>query len=255
VTNNTSFLKESWSGIDQLLELTQAMQKELAETGSVTKDAGAMLAEVWQQADMDYLRTEIPNAINQSLEGLQRVANIVRAMKEFSHPGTKGKTPIDINRAIETTIAVAKNEWKYVADVETHFAGDLPLVPCIPGEFNQVILNLLVNAAHAIANLPEDRRQSKGKITISTRRSNHAVEIAIQDTGAGIPENIRSRVFEPFFTTKDVGKGTGQGLSMAHASIVKRGNGRIWFETEVGVGTTFFIQLPIEEQSAAAASS
>ena len=255
VVSNTTFLKESWSAIDPLLQLAQAIPKELTESGSVLPEAGARLAQLWQESDVDYLRTEIPKAIDQSLEGLQRVANIVRAMKEFSHPGTKGKTPVDINRAIETTIAVAKNEWKYVADVITHFANDLPMVPCVPGEFNQVILNLLVNAAHAIASRPADSAKEKGRITISTQRRGDAVEVAIQDTGMGIPENIRARVFEPFFTTKPVGKGTGQGLSMAHSTIVKRGNGKLWFESEVGAGTTFFIQLPVEETASAATAS
>ena len=246
VANNATFLKESWTAIDRLLLLAQTMQKELAETGSVSEPTRAGFAETWQHADLEYLRTEVPIAIDQSLEGLQRVANIVRAMKEFSHPGTKDKNPIDVNHAIETTIAVARNEWKYVADVVTNFADDLPLVPCFPGEFSQVILNLLVNAAHAIGNRPGGEAKEKGKITISTRRCKDAVEIAIQDTGVGIPEEIRNRVFEPFFTTKPVGRGTGQGLSLAHSTIVKRSNGKIWFESEVGVGTTFFIQLPVE---------
>jgi PAS domain S-box-containing protein len=253
VTNNATFLQESWNSIDPLLQLAQAIQKELSDTGSVSTETRARLSELWQQSDLDYLRSEVPTAIEQSLEGLQRVANIVRAMKEFSHPGSKGRAPVDINRAIETTIAVARNEWKYVAEVSTNFATDLPLVPCVGGEFNQVILNLLVNAAQAIAALPGERSKDKGKITISTRRCDKAVEIAIQDTGTGIPENIRSRIFDPFFTTKPVGKGTGQGLSLAHSTIVKRGNGKIWFESEVGAGTTFFIQLPLEEKSFAAA--
>ncbi len=254
VANNTTFLKESWGAIDRLLQVAQTIHKEVSETGSISEATRASFAESWQQSDLDYLRREVPTSIDQSLEGLQRVANIVRAMKEFSHPGTKGKTPIDINHAIQTTIAVAKNEWKYVSEVITNFAADLPLVPCIPGEFNQVILNLLVNAAQAIGSLPGDRTKEKGKITISTRRSGENVEISIQDTGAGIPEKIRDRVFEPFFTTKPVGKGTGQGLSMAHSTIVKRGNGKIWFESEVGVGTTFFIQLPLTEKATTASA-
>lgn len=254
VTNNTTFLKESWSAVDLLLQLAEMLQKELAETGSISETTRGNLARTLQQSDLEYLRAEVPTAIEQSLEGLQRVANIVRAMKEFSHPGSKGKTPIDINHAIETTIAVAKNEWKYVAKVVTNFADNLPLVPCIPGEFNQVILNLLVNAAQAIASVPGDHTQDKGTITISTRCSGNAVQISIQDTGVGIPEKIRNRVFEPFFTTKPPGKGTGQGLSLAHSSIVKRGMGKIWFESEVGVGTTFFIQIPLEETCSTASA-
>jgi signal transduction histidine kinase len=199
-----------------------------------------------EQADTDYLLKEIPHAIDQSLEGLERVAKIVRAMKEFSHPGSEEKRAVDINKAIETTVTVARNEWKYVADVVTQLDSCLPLVPCLGGEFNQVILNLIINAAHAIAGVVGDGSKGKGKITISTRRDGPWVQIAIQDTGTGIPPEIQSRIFEPFFTTKPVGKGTGQGLALAHSAIVNRHQGRIWFESEPGQGTTFFIKLPVE---------
>jgi signal transduction histidine kinase len=140
---------------------------------------------------------------------------------------------------------VARNEWKYVSDVSTQLATDLPLVPCHAGEFNQVILNLLVNAAHAIRQVVGDGSQTKGTITVITRRDGDSVEILIQDTGSGIPEAIRPRIFEPFFTTKAVGEGTGQGLALAHSVVVRRHGGKIWFETEVGKGTTFFIRLPL----------
>ena len=173
------------------------------------------------------------------------MAKIVRAMKEFSHPGTEEKRPIDINRAIETTLTVASNEWKYVANDRTVFADDLPMVPCLAGEFNQVVLNLIINSSHAITDSVGDGSKGKGEITITTRREDDWAEISIKDSGAGIPENIRSRIFEPFFTTKDVGRGTGQGLSLAHAVIVKKHSGKIWFESELGKGTTFFIRLPL----------
>jgi len=172
-------------------------------------------------------------------------------MKDFSHPGSEEKKLIDINKAIETTITVARNEWKYVAEVETHFDSDLPLVLCHAGEFNQVILNLLVNAAQAIAEAVGDGSHGKGKITVSTAHDPDWAEISISDTGAGIPEAVRSRVFEPFFTTKPVGKGTGQGLALAHTAIVRRHRGKIWFDSEVGKGTTFYIRLPLEESSEA----
>jgi signal transduction histidine kinase len=176
------------------------------------------------------------------------VGNIVKAMKEFSHPGSELKKPIDINHAIETTITVARNEWRYVADVETYFE-ELPMVPCLAGEFNQAILNLIINAAHAIGDVVGDGSRKKGLITLRTRRDGEWVEISIQDTGTGIPEGIASRIFEPFFTTKDVGRGTGQGLTLAHAVIVKKHGGKIWFETEHGKGTTFFIRLPLSNVS------
>jgi len=172
-------------------------------------------------------------------------------MKEFSHPGVEEKRSIDINKAIETTITVARNEWKYVAEVETRFDFDLPLVLCHAGEFNQVILNLLINAAQAIAQSLGDSSQEKGKIVVSTSHDEDWAEISISDTGAGIPEAVRSRVFEPFFTTKPVGKGTGQGLALAHTAIVRRHGGKIWFDSEVGKGTTFYIRMPLAQSAEA----
>jgi signal transduction histidine kinase len=203
------------------------------------------LLQCTEEADPTYLCREVPQAIAQALEGVQRISKIVRAMKEFSHPGSEGKCAIDINHTIETTIAVARNEWKYVADVQTYFAADLPPVPCLAGEFNQVILNLLINAAHAIGEALGEGSACKGTITITTRCAGDWMEVQIQDTGVGVPENIRARIFEPFFTTKEVGKGTGQGLALAHTVIVKKHDGQIWFESEVGKGTTFFLRLPL----------
>jgi signal transduction histidine kinase len=189
---------------------------------------------------------EIPKAIQQSLEGVERVATIVRAMKEFSHPGTGQKSAVDLNHAIESTITVARNEWKYVAEVVTHFEPTLPQVPCLAGEFNQVVLNLIINATHAIADVVGDGAKGKGLITITTRQDKSWAEIRIQDTGAGIPEKIRNRIFEPFFTTKGVGKGTGQGLAISRSVIVDKHGGTIAFESQVGKGTTFIIRLPIQ---------
>ncbi len=193
--------------------------------------------------DLEYLEEEIPKAINQLQEGVSHVARIVRAMKEFSHPGPLEKMAVDINRAIESTVMVCRNEWKYVADLTTDLDSDLPLVYCVAGEINQVILNLIVNAAHAISDVSKGTGQ-KGAIHLSTSRQEECVEIRVADTGSGIPEAIQSRIFDPFFTTKPVGKGTGQGLAIAHAVIVKKHHGAINFETTPGVGTTFVIRLP-----------
>jgi signal transduction histidine kinase len=164
-------------------------------------------------------------------------------MKEFSHPGSEERHPIDINHVIETTVAVAHNEWKYVADLKTNLETSLPPVPCFAGEFQQVMLNLLVNAAHAIGDM--QGHNGKGTITITTTHDRDCAEIRVQDSGTGIAEEFRPRIFEPFFTTKEVGKGTGQGLALAHAVIVKKHHGNIWFETEVGKGTTFIVRLPL----------
>jgi signal transduction histidine kinase len=169
-------------------------------------------------------------------------------MKEFSHPGQEEKTAVDINKAVESTITVARNEWKYVADMVTDFDPALPTVPCFPGELNQVILNLLINAAHAIADVVDQCPTGKGVIKVMTRRKEDWAEIQISDTGSGIPAEIRSRIFDPFFTTKAVGKGTGQGLAISHAVIVEKHGGSIDLDTEEGRGTTFTIRLPLKDQ-------
>ena len=254
VANNTTFLKDSFKPVLELLTLCTSIRAQMA-SGPVSAELLGQFDQVVEQADLAFVRGEIPKAIEQSLDGLQRIANIVIAMKEFSHPGSSEKVAIDINRAIQTTITVARNEWKYVADVDTEFDDALPPVPCLAGEFQQVILNLIVNAAQAIAGVVGEGSQGKGKITISTRRKDNSVEVAIRDTGTGIPQQIQGRIFEPFFTTKPVGKGTGQGLSLAHSTIVKRHNGQIWFETEAGRGTTFFLRLPLLVTAATSAGT
>jgi signal transduction histidine kinase len=170
-------------------------------------------------------------------------------MKEFAHPGREDKVPADLNKIIETTLTVARNEWKYVADLVTDFDCSLPEVLCHPGEINQVILNLVVNAAHAIEDHVKLGRMPKGVITVATRRKDAWAEIQISDTGGGIPEAIRPRIFDPFFTTKEPGRGTGQGLAICHPVIVDKHGGRIFFESEMGRGTTFTINLPLNQQA------
>jgi PAS domain S-box-containing protein len=198
-----------------------------------------------EDVDVDYLRQEVPVAIGQLEEGVAHVARIVRAMKEFSHPGPVEKICVDINRALDSTILVSRNEWKYVAEMQSEFDPELPPVPCVPGEMNQVFLNLIVNAAHAVGDVVRDTGR-KGVIAVGTRRNGDWAEIRIRDTGAGIPDEIRTKVFDPFFTTKEVGKGTGQGLSIAHAVVVQKHQGSIDFESRVGAGTTFLIRLPLD---------
>ncbi|HKS75135.1 MAG TPA: PAS domain S-box protein, partial [Terriglobales bacterium] len=197
VGDNTNFLKESWISIAPLLAEMRALRAE-AGNGGVRAETLRKFDEVWEAADLLYLEAEVPRAIEQSLDGIQRVAKIVRAMKEFSHPGTEEKRPVDLNKAIETTVTVARNEWKYVAELVTNLDPVLQMVPAHAGEFNQVILNLIINAAHAIKQVVGDGSQRKGRITVVTRHEGDWAEIQIQDTGAGIPEAIRSRIFEPF---------------------------------------------------------
>jgi signal transduction histidine kinase len=245
VSDNTRFLKESWDSVAAFLEFCGAMRQHALDR-KVPEEALDRFEELYAKCDFDYLLKEIPRALEQSLEGLRRVGQIVHGMKEFSHPGTKEKRAVNLNQAIETTIAVSRHEWKYCADVVTDLDPALPLVPCLVGEFNQAILNVIINATHAIAGMIGDNITEKGKIQITTRREGPWAQIAISDTGGGIPKDIHGRIFEPFFTTKDVGKGTGQGLALAHSVVVNRHQGEIWFDTEVGRGTTFFIRLPLD---------
>lgn len=198
-----------------------------------------------QQADLPYLFEEIPKTIRQSLDGVDRVGAIIRAMREFSHPGSEVKIAVDINHALENTLIVSHNAWKYVADVETELASGLPLLHCLPGEINQVFLNLIINAAHAIGDVTDGGSKGKGCIRVSTSVDDQWMEIRISDTGGGIPEAVQHRIFDPFFTTKEIGKGTGQGLAIARNVVVDKHQGRIRFLTEVGKGTTFIVQLPL----------
>ena len=188
-----------------------------------------------EQADLTYLLPEIPQAIFQSLDGIAGVGSIVQAMKEFAHPGTHEKTAVNLNDAIMSTITVASNEWKYVAEMQTRLDQSLPPVPCLVGEFNQVMLNIIVNAAHAIANVVK-RSGAKGIITVSRERVGESAEIRIADTGGDIPESIRSKIFDPFLTTKEVGKGTGQGLAIARSVVVDKHGGTITVDSEPGLG-------------------
>ncbi len=250
IGDNIRFIQESFGDLNGLLRDYEKLALAV-QSNTVTLEVLAAVEASCKKADIAYMCEEIPSAVRQSLEGVNHVANIVRAMKEFSHPSTKEKVLSDLNHAIETTLTVARNEYKYVADVVTDLAPGLPRVPCLPGEFNQVILNLVVNAAHAIGDVVKTAEGSKGTIRISTRQDGSWVEIRLSDTGTGIPEQIRDRIFDPFFTTKEVGKGTGQGLAIARSTIVKKHGGQLVFESVVGKGTTFIIRLPIAASSKA----
>lgn len=241
VMDNLLFLQESWVSVLPLLHLYREAIRNTPQYNTGMQTAEICTAE--SACDLDFVTEEVPKAIAQSIDGARRVASIVRAMKEFSHPDSADKVETDLNRSIASTITVARNEWKYVAAMTTDFDETLPPVVCYPGDINQAVLNLIVNAAHSITEKAGDN--PKKEIAIRTRLRGDYVEIAVSDTGMGIPEEIRGRIFEPFFTTKEVGKGTGQGLSFAHGIVVKKHHGKIWFESEIGKGTTFFVQLPI----------
>ncbi len=253
VGDNIRFLEETFGELVPVLERTEGFLAEITGRNDAPQAAKDLKAG-FEDLDLAFLKEEIPNSISQSLDGVGRISKIVSAMKSFSHPGREELTDYDLNDGIKNTVVVATNEWKYVAEVETDLDPDLPLVPCYPGELNQVVLNLIVNAAHAIAAKVGDGSRGKGKITLRTRRDGDHVELRISDTGTGIPREIADRVFEPFFTTKEVGKGTGQGLHIAHNVIVKKHGGTIHFETEEGKGTTFVIRLPLARPSQTASA-
>lgn len=204
------------------------------------------------EIDLPYLRTEMPEAITQALEGVTRTAGIVGAMREFSQPASETRI-VNLGRAIESTVAVARHEYRYVADMRLDLMDDL-LVSCVPGEINQALLNIVVNAAHAIAERVGESG-GKGRITISARRAGDWAEVRVHDTGIGIAPEIGDKVFEPFFTTKEVGKGMGQGLAMARRVIAEQHGGEIGFESQVGVGTTFWVRLPLARNQQAPTDS
>lgn len=241
IGDNLRFLQEGFQARNGVL---LAYQDAFRQLDPATQ---AALHQAEEDADASYFAEEIPRAIQQAVEGIDRVTHIVRAMKDFSHPGTTHKVATDINRALESTLTVAHNEWKYVADLVTDFDPDLPLALCLAAELNQVFLNMIVNAAHAIGDVMGGNGGVKGTLTISTRCGSDWIEVSIGDTGSGMTEAVKARIFDPFFTTKPVGRGTGQGLSISHAVIVEKHGGSIDVDTAPGRGTTFTVRLPIAQ--------
>jgi len=205
------------------------------------------IREAEETADLEYLEEHVPGSFERCIDGLSRISSIVGAMKEFAHPDQGEKSPADLNQALQATLTIARNEYKYVADVETEL-GELPPVSCYVGDLNQVFLNLLVNAAHAIGDVVGETG-ARGVIRVRTTHDDDTVCIEIEDTGCGIPAAVRHRIFDPFFTTKEVGKGSGQGLAIAHSIVVDKHNGSLTCESEEGKGTTFIIRLPADGKS------
>ena len=244
VSDSVQFIGNAMTDLMALLLEYEAMHGAIP-AGALPADAEAALGRARDSADLPYLIEQVPQAIERSLDGLSRVRTIVRSMKEFAHPDQSEMRAVDLNHAIASTLTIANSECRHVADVKTEF-GELPLVTCYVGDINQVVLNIVVNAAHAIEDAVKGTGR-RGEITVRTHRVADQVVIAIGDTGGGIPEDARERLFDPFYTTKEVGKGTGQGLSIARSVIVGKHKGTLTFETELGRGTTFFITLPIAE--------
>jgi signal transduction histidine kinase len=242
VSDSVEFLCSAMTDIDEVL-IQYRHAVDVLSRNETCGEVVAGLKAAEKASDMEFLHTEVPRAFDRTRDGVARVAKIVRAMKEFSFPDAPEHSSADINRALETTLLVASNQYKCVASVELQL-GELPPVTCNISELNQVFLNLIVNAAHAIQDSGKDA--AAGKISIRTAVAAGMVEVAITDNGCGIPPENVSKVFDPFFTTKEVGRGTGQGLSIAYATVVKKHGGILTLESEVGHGTTFYVRLQIE---------
>lgn len=239
IMDNTLFLRDTFS------DLTDFINE--SDKYILAKDSSEEFLKKRNEIDLDFLLQEIPAAISQTEAGINKVSKIIRAMKDFSHPGQNEKIMSDINLGIEVTVEICRNEWKYSSEIELNLDKSIPLVFCNSDEVNQVILNLIVNASHSIQEKAANTGSTeKGKIKISSFQKDKNVIIEVSDTGMGIPEHIKGKIFDPFFTTKEVGKGTGQGLAISHNIIVNNHNGSIIVETESGKGTTFRIKLPIE---------
>lgn len=248
VNDSLQFLAQAFQDQRELfLKYRRAINGELDTVSRAELLKELMDAE--ERVDMEYIMEHAPGAFGRAAEGISRITAIVRALKEFAHPDRREKKPADLNRALQATLVITRNEYKYVADVETEF-GELPLVLCHIGDINQVFLNLLVNAAQAIAAQVGESGRT-GRIRVRTRCDGEMVRIDVEDTGCGIPSEIRGRVFDPFFTTKEVGRGTGQGLAIARSIVVDKHEGSLTFATEVGKGTTFTILLPVDPGSRA----
>ncbi|WP_316367509.1 ATP-binding protein [Candidatus Thiodiazotropha sp. CDECU1] len=241
VGDNLRFIKESQEDMESLLKVYSNLMQKASALPELEVEV-AKVKETIEEIDLAYLEEETSNAIEQSITGASQVARIVLAMKEFAHPGSKQMALADLNRIISNAIAVCKNEWKYVADTELKLGESLPQVKCLGGEISQVVLNLVINAAHAIE---AAKLQQKGKISITTTFNDDYVEMSIADTGTGIPKEVQEHVFNPFFTTKDIGSGTGQGLAIAQDIVVVKHQGELFFETEEGKGTRFVMRLPL----------
>lgn len=245
IGDNLRFLSDGFGDLKGLIDSYEAVIGKIGEAEGVAAELAA-LEEEKESADPDYLFGEAVDAAKQSLDGVSQVSRIVLAMKEFAHPRTKEKLPVSLNAIVERATTICRGEWKQNAELEMMLEDDLSEVLGSEGELNQVVLNLVVNASHAIG----DSDQAKGHITVTSKSIETGVRLEVRDNGGGVPEEVQDRIFDAFFTTKEVGKGSGQGLAICHDVIVNKHGGSIRFETEAGVGTAFIIDLPFETPAA-----
>ncbi len=243
VGDNAAFVRDAFDTLVELVEGHRELLVRVSE-GRVPRSLVEDLNDKLDRADLDFLVEEVPQAMDESKEGIDRVTRIVAAMREFSHLGGEEIGEVDVNDCVRRAVTVARNEYKYIAEVNTLLDPAAPLVLCRRGELNQVVLNLLINAAHAVAAVVDAGQRDRGEIILRTRCENGNVVLRIADDGCGIPPEVTARIFEPFFTTKEAGKGTGQGLAIVR-TLVEGMAGKLTFKSKVGVGTAFDIRLPL----------
>ncbi|MFT5089477.1 MAG: signal transduction histidine kinase [Candidatus Latescibacterota bacterium] len=243
INNNSDFLQQAISELDDVLSKTTAVCTQ-ASDGQVDADLLRAAQQALEEADLEYVQGEALKAIDKIQEGVRRVVEIVEGMRELAHPGNRKKSSANLNHLINSSTNVCRNEWKYVAELKLELDADLPAINCLPSEISQCIVNIVVNAGHAIADAGGDQ----GVITVSSRVVGEAIEVSISDTGGGIPAEVQPKIFEFLYTTKEFGRGTGQGLSLAQRVIRDHHGGEISFQTEAGKGTTFTMSLPLVQQ-------
>lgn len=244
IGDNLRFMKDTVTDLTDLIQTFMNESEKLSDDQGVKKLIEAVKSKA-EEIELDFLCEEAPLSIDQSLDGIKQVASIVNAIKEFSHPGEDERSQFDLNQLIETAVTVTRNQWKYIADIETDLSADLPTIDGLPGDINQVIVNLIVNAADAI---DAAKPSEKGKISIATKTEGNNVIFSIKDNGSGMPDDVKKRIFDPFYTTKGVGKGTGQGLAIAYTIIKQKHSGSIDCSSSPNAGTSFTITLPIEQE-------
>ncbi|MCG8493026.1 MAG: ATP-binding protein [Sneathiellales bacterium] len=239
ISDNISFMQEAFEDLQSLIEGMVGAIDTLDE--NIKAPLKQKVTSLLDEADFEFLEEEVPASIEQTGEGIKRVAKIVSAIKDYAHPGTEDKSAVNLNEAVKTTITVSKNQWKYVSNMELELFEDLPAFMGHVGDINQALLNLVVNAAHAIE---ENKGEDLGKITITTGMSETDVFVSVADTGCGIEQENIDRIFDPFFTTKEVGKGTGQGLSIIHNVVTTKHAGTVDVQSEIGQGSVFTLRFP-----------
>lgn len=252
VSHNVSFISES---VTTMRDLTQSMLEGISADANT--DISQLRSQMQKQAadaDLEFVLEELPLALSETESGLERIANIVLSMKSFAHPGQHDMAPTDLNQAIESTLRIAANRCQDSATIEVRPSPSLPLVHCAADQINQVVLNILVNAADAIRDAGSTEGNAGGTIVIATTHDASHVEISISDNGPGIPPDVRERIFDPFFTTKEVGKGSGQGLAISYDVVVNGHKGELLCDSAVGRGTTFRVRLPLHAGSSSGTS-